>query len=374
MIFIMTMVISFVASVLMKNTRIVGAIGFFVLAWLAGSADARTTTDYGVYQTHYNALGLKVSPFEKGYTWLSTIFKNQGISYQEFRLYFVLLAFVILYIGVLMFTKNIAMFTWVYGVTVYFNDATQVRNLMMIALVVLGMGIFTTWNVALGKVIGSIVILISSQFHDLGFLFFLVVPLFFVPKDLMKKISSITIGVSAFFALIISVFGNGMVTTLLVRFLTIFSSRSASSENVEAHFSRGTSLSVLILIWVSVLVVWHLSILFAQQLDSSVEFNGSKTRMLIAGMIVSILTLFLILMSPDYSRISRNAFLFFIILATMYFTNKSNKIVRVKGAKILFVLTLILMAYTHTMIWGNDYQKSIPYIAQLKDSNIISGD
>ena len=96
--------------------------------------------------------------------------------------------------------------------------------------------------------------------------------------------------------------------------------------------------------------------------------------MLIAGMIVSILTLFLILMSPDYSRISRNAFLFFIILATMYFTNKSNKIVRVRGAKILFVLTLILMAYTHTMIWGNDYQKSIPYIAQLKDSNIISGE
>lgn len=374
MIFIMTVVISFVASVLMKNTRIVGAAGFFVLAWLAGSADARTTTDYGVYQTHYNALGLEVSPFEKGYTWLSTIFKNQGVSYQEFRLYFVLLAFVILYIGVLMFTKNIAMFTWVYGVTVYFNDATQVRNLMMIALVVLGMGIFTTWNVALGKVIGSIVILISSQFHDLGFFFFMVVPLFFVPKDFMKKISSITIGVSAFFALIISVFGNGMVTTLLVRFLTIFSSRSASSENVEAHFSRGTSLSVLILIWVSVLVVWRLSILFAQQLDSNVEFNGSKTRMLIAGMIVSILTLFLILMSPDYSRISRNAFLFFIILATMYFTNKSNKIVRVRGAKILFVLTLILMAYTHTMIWGNDYQKSIPYIAQLKDSNIISGE
>lgn len=374
MIFIMTMVISFIASVLMKNTRIVGAAGFFVLAWLAGSADARTTLDYGVYQTHYNALGLKVSPFEKGYTWLSTIFKNQGVSYQEFRLYFVLLAFVILYIGVLMFTKNIAMFTWVYGVTVYFNDATQVRNLMMIALVVLGMGIFTTWNVALGKVIGSIVILISSQFHDLGFLFFLVVPLFFVPKDLMKKISSITIGVSAFFALIISVFGNGMVTTLLVRFLTIFSSRSASSENVEAHFSRGTSLSVLILIWVSVLLIWRLSILFARQLDSNVEFNGSKTRMLIAGMIVSILTLFLILMSPDYSRISRNAFLFFIILATMYFTNKSNKIVRVRGAKILFVLTLILMAYTHTMIWGNDYQKSIPYIAQLKDSNIISGE
>ncbi|KAA8348543.1 EpsG family protein [Leuconostoc mesenteroides] len=373
MLFVLTIIVSFIASLLFKNTRIIGALGFISLAWLAGTADERTTTDYAVYKIHFNSIGYEVSPFEKGYTVMSAYFSHIGFDYAEFRLLFVFLAFTILFFGVTLFTKNVAMFTWIYGITVFFNDATQTRNLMMISMVILGSAIFLKFSL-IGKCLGILLILFSSQFHDLGFLFILIIPIFLINEKILKKIEVWIISVAGIILMFVTIFGNSILQRILVKFLTSFSSRNDSASNVQNNFSRGTSISIILLIWITVLLVLYLSNKFISSLSETQKIRIDQLKMLYSGIFISIITLFLIVMSPDYSRISRNAFLFFIILATIYITDSQPKSNLFKHGRILFVLSLILVTYTHTMIWGPDYQNSIAYIAKLKNSNIISGD
>lgn len=374
MLFVLTIVVSFVASLLFKKTRVIGALGFASLAWLAGTADGRTTTDYAVYKAHFDSIGYEVSPFEKGYAAMSAYFYHMGFDYAEFRLVFIFLAFIILFIGVNLFTKNVAMFTWMYGTTVFFNDATQTRNLMMISMVILGSALFYKFAV-IGKCMGALLIIYSSQFHDLGFLFTLVIPIYFINLKILKRIEIWTITLSGLILFFMNIFGNSMIQWILVKFLGSFSSRIDSASNVQNHFSRGSSSSIILLIWITVLLVLYLSNKFITSLSKENQIcKIDKLRMLYSGLFISITTLFLIVMSPDYSRISRNAFLFFIILAVIYCTEGKSKSILVKREVTLLVISLILVAYTHTFIWGPDYQNSIAYIAKLKNSDVISGD
>lgn len=374
MLFVLTIVVSFVASLLFKKTRVIGALGFASLAWLAGTADERTTLDYAVYKAHFDSIGYEVSPFEKGYASMSAYFYHMGFDYAEFRLVFIFLAFTILFIGVSLFTKNVAMFTWMYGITVFFNDATQTRNLMMISMVILGSALFYKFSV-IGKCVGALLIIYSSQFHDLGFLFVLVIPIYFINLKILKRIEIWAITVSSLIIVFVTIFGNSMVQWILVKFLGLFSSRIDSVSNIQNHFSRGSSISIILLIWITVLLVLHLSNKFIFSLsDGNQIFRIDKFRMLYSGIFISITALFLIVMSPDYSRISRNAFLFFIILTIIYYTDGKSKSSLVKQETTLLVISLILVAYTHTFIWGPDYQNSIAYIAKLKNSDVISGD
>lgn len=373
MLLILTLMVSLITSLIFKNTRIIGAIGFSVLAWLAGSADGRTTTDYQVYQTHYYALGSEVSPFEKGYTVLSEYFNNLGFSYSDFRLIFAFCAFAILFFGVLLFTNNVAMFTWIYGSTVFFNDVTQIRNLMMIAMIILGCGLFIKSNLII-KLLGIAAIVLSTQFHDLGFLFIMIIPIYFIPKKYITKALGLVVGISLLVTMIIKIFGSSGVTNLIMRGLGAFSSRTDSVNNVQSHFSRGTSLSTIFLIGVTVLLVLYLSTSFTTYIQENMNINANKLKILYSGVFVSVFTLPLILLSPDYSRISRNAFLFFIIIIVIYYSGIINKKMLVKNRTILLIVFLALFTYIHTTIWGPEYQNSIPYIARIKDSNESSGD
>lgn len=367
MLFGFTIFICFLSSVFFSKTKFIGLIALIVFAFLAGNANPSTTLDYQVYLNHYNLLGWEASPFEKGYTDLSLLFSRLGYTYAQFRLFFAILAFLILFVGICLFTNKVALFSGVYGITVFFNDATQIRNLMMISLVVLGAGLLSKRR-SLYKVMGIFVILLSTQFHDLGFVYALIIiPLSFCNIIVLQRIYKYAVLVLYVLGFVSTIFSHISIVKLLATFLMKFSSRSNSAENVITNFGRGNSYSTTIMMWITLLLV---SILFTEltRICMRADVDQQKVKLLYVGSAISMIVVFFIVLAPDYSRISRNAFLFVIILLCVTLEQKRvislTKKNMVRLALLLSVLTLT--TYINTKIWGAPYAESIPYLAQLK--------
>ncbi|MGX6454057.1 EpsG family protein [Pediococcus acidilactici] len=368
MLFLITVFICFFSSLILKNTRVIGLFALMVYAFLAGAASPVTTTDYPVYETHYNLLGYEISPFERGYTYLSTLFSSHGYTYSSFRLFFAFLACFILFIGVCLFTKKVAFFAGMYGVTVFFNDATQIRNLMMISLVVLGAGLLTRKRIV-WKLIGVGVLIISTQFHDLGFLFTLIfVGLSVLSEEVLYRYYKYIVGILFGLGALFSVGSRISIINIFSIFLNKFSSRTNSAENVVNSFGRGNSWSTIIMVWISLMI---LSIVLVKLRDLTLlKVEGQqafKVKVLFIGSSISMLVAFLIVLAPDYSRISRNAFLFFLIMLCVCIENYSFKKIIRSNFYIIFLLIVVLISttYINTMIWGPNYYNSIPYLMRL---------
>lgn len=367
MLFIGVMIVCFIVGFCFNDTRTVGLVGLMVLAYLAGAANPITTIDYSTYLVHYNALGWETSPFERGYTQLALLFSNHGVSYAQFRVCFAVLAFVALFLGVCMFTKNVALFAGLYGVSVFFNDATQIRNLMMISIVILGAGFLAQDKPSL-KILGVGILWLSTQFHDLGFVFFLLlVPLSFVKFKTLLKFYKIIVPLLFGLGFIFSITSNSSIIQIISNFLTRFSSRNNSAQNVIANFGRGNSNSTTILMWVT-LLLFSFALLMLVKIAGHSQLETPKIKILFIGSAIAMLVAFLIVLAPDYSRISRNAFLFFLILMCVVVDQNAISFSRNHLSRIfLLVSVLMLTTYVNTTIWGPLYVNSIPYIARIKN-------
>lgn len=365
MIFVITIISCFIISCFFKDTRFVGFIMMLNLAFLVGNTDPIMTTDYQVYLNHYNILGMEVSPFEHGYTLMSSFFFRQGYSYAQFRMIFSITSFVILFVGVSLFTKKVALFTGIYGVTVFFNDATQIRNLMMISLVILGAGLLVKNSKALNA-LGVLSMILSTQFHDLGFVFLIIiVPLSFVKVDLVKKYFNQIVVTFFAIGILFMTINTNVIVELFSKFLSKFSSRTDSATNILARFGRGTSWTTIILVWISLILFAIVLKILVKSLDYQ---NLKSVKISMIGSGIALLTIFLIVIAPDYSRIARNSFLFLIILFCVFIEKKGDIIFNKNNIlKAILILSLFTVtAYVHTTIWGDSYVQSIPYIANLR--------
>ena len=368
MLFLITVFICFFSSLILKNTRVIGLFALMVYAFLAGAASPVTTSDYPVYETHYNLLGYEISPFERGYTYLSTLFSSHGYTYSSFRLFFAFLACFILFIGVCLFTKKVALFAGMYGVTVFFNDATQIRNLMMISLVVLGAGLLTRKRIV-WKLIGVGMLIISTQFHDLGFLFTLIfVGLSALNEEVLYRYYKYIVGILFGLGALFSVGSRTSIINIFSTFLNKFSSRTNSAENMVNSFGRGNSWSTIIMVWISLIILSIVLVKLRDLILLKVEGQEAfKVKVLFIGSSISMLVAFLIVIAPDYSRISRNAFLFFLIMLCVCIENYSLKKIIKSNFYIIFLLIVVLISttYINTIIWGPNYYNSIPYLMRL---------
>ncbi|WP_455387177.1 EpsG family protein [Lactiplantibacillus pentosus] len=367
MLFGITVIICFLSSALLKKTKFIGFLALMVFAFLAGDANLSTTLDYQVYMNHYNLLGWETSPFEKGYTLLSSAVSHAGYTYAQFRMFFAVLALLILFMGLCLFTDKIALFAGIYGCTVFFNDATQIRNLMMISLVVLGAGLLAKEKYVF-KILGVAVLLLSTQFHDLGFVFaVIIIPLSFLNMESIQRLYKYWIIGLYLLGAVFAFSSNVSIVQLFATLLTKFSSRSNSAENVLTNFGRGNSLSTIIMMWMTLFL---LSILITELTRACLRTNvdREKVKILYIGSAISMVVAFFIVLAPDYSRISRNAFVFVLILLcvtleqkTIVFLTKQNL-----ARLLLLVGVITLTTYINIQIWGPSFAESLPYLAQLK--------
>lgn len=367
MLFIVIEIFTFIFCLIFRNTRIVGGIGLAGFAFLAGAASPVTTTDYPTYEYWFDHSFSGGYYFEKGYSRLAELFRDHGYQYSQFRLFFAFLIAIILFIGVARFTKNVAFFVFIYGITIFFNDATQIRNFMMIALVIMAMSFLTIINVK-NVVIALTLVLLSGQFHSLGYLFLMVLVIRLIPDKYLKRTLGISVAFTTLLALFVGLFGVDRVLSSVTKIVTLVAKRSNLVDKLSSQYSNGSPFSDVMLLAIStaaaVMILYY--ILSINDID---RITRNKIKSLYSGALVSLLALPTLFLSVDYSRIQRNAFLFTIIGVALFIERyKTNR--KVKALVVAsFIMTCFVVALVNYKIWGPLYQESIWYLSRIRSSN-----
>ncbi|MCT3459598.1 EpsG family protein [Limosilactobacillus fermentum] len=346
-----------------KQSKFVGLLGFLVLAYLMGTANPDTTFDYSTYDYYYNYSGMTgIFYFEKGYSLIARYFYNIGWSYPEFRLFISAVSFGILYYSVSKFTKNLAFFIFIYGVTMFFIDATQIRNFIMISLVIFGVSFIANGKTFKNYIFCIIAILFSAQIHSMGYIFLLVPLLNLVSfEKLEKNFQSVSI-VVIFIVGILFIVGKGILSGGLTVLLNHFSSRNDIAQRLADKYSSGTGR--MHIIEVSVVALLTIYIAFCIVKYCSDQELKKRLIPLFWGLVVSIVTLPLLTLAMDYSRIVRNSFVFMIVIMSVFYEKRYLFNVRRVFFSWLILISLISNVYISNALWGPAYIQSIPYLMQ----------
>ncbi|WP_367366782.1 EpsG family protein [Leuconostoc pseudomesenteroides] len=365
MLYIISVIIEFIGGILKgKHTQILGLMGFAVLAFLAANVDPTTTTDYANYQAGYLSAPLGVpSVFERGYTQLGIQAYNLGLTYAEFRAIFTYIAFLILVVAIMRFTSNVAMVASLFGMMLFFNLTTQIRNLMMIAIVLLGLS-FLKSKTLMGIFLFIALDIVGAQIHTSSYFFLLIVPLVLVPRDWLKRLVIVVAFVTVLMGLLILIVGNHRFINLLTSMLS-FVDRGNLVQRLTNSYSRGSRISVqLLIILTGAGSAWIATTIANQYQVTLVESKTQqKLSVLATASLVSLLAIPLIFLAPDYSRIPRETMVFLILIVAIYFEKRTQFPTATKTLIFYFMLLVPIFIYTHLTIWGTLFTDSIPYLA-----------
>ncbi|WP_204779376.1 EpsG family protein [Ligilactobacillus aviarius] len=364
MLYICSELFMFLYQLIKKNTKFIGLIGMLILGYLAGTANPVMTTDYAMYNQQYIISGITGNfYFEHGYSLLGAFFYHLGFNYTQFRTIFAFIIVVIMYIAVCRYTNNVALFVLIYGLVCFFNDATQIRNFMMISLVLLGIS-FLKEKKLRNIIIATLLILLSAQFQSSGYYFLLVVLVRLIPKNkLINGFKSIIFGELMLTAIVL-ILGKTRLIKILSLVATPFSGgRENLLLKIENQYVYGISKGKTILIGLLVILV----IVISNKLIKPLKEND-LAYILYCGIIVGMFAYPLVFVAIDYSRIIRNAFIFFILLSCLFINRKEMLNINTKNyySSILNIfLVCLLCMFINYYVWGPWYQQSIPYIAKL---------
>lgn len=363
MLFIVSELGQFIYKLFSKKGKLIGFFGLAVLAYLAGAAPAQTS-DYAVYEIYYELAPKGIFYFERSYSELGVFFYNLGFDYAGYRLIFAFLSALILYIGVKRFTSNLALFSALYGVTVFFCDAVQIRNFMMISLVVLGIS-FLIESTPKDLLLAFFFIWLSAQFQSLGYLFFLVILVKIIPRKALRNSLLFVFLAIIFLMLLTKVLGISVLTSIMARVVGLFSDRMNLVEKVSGQYNDGTTIVGFLLLTASTLMGLSFeSFLLKQNIQD--DLYGKKLQVLYSGVLVSAIALPTLFLAHDYSRIQRNAFLFILISIALYFEKADDS----KSKKWIMIGATLMVCFAYTLahfhVWGLALLDSIPYLMRFK--------
>lgn len=339
-----------------------GFLGLVILALIAGITNPDINLDYPTYSSYYNATGATGSMyFEKGYSILGLIAYRLGLDYSTFRLIFCLAIAVVLSIGVWRFTHNLSLFGLVYGSTIFIEDTVQVRNWAMIAVVILGMSFLinpTTKN----KWIAFFLILFAAQLQSVGYFFFVALILELVPSD-KKSATYTTFGMIS----IVLFLGTLISRSFFIEMVSKLAGFVVQRENIEwrlaTRYGASSSHTYLYVMFVT-MIVFCCAFAMKQELLRQKDTELSrKIGILYSGFFVSLVAFPFLVLAPDYSRVPRNAFLFFIIEFAIYcsFSKRKNLLI-ISG----FLISCVLVAIVNWYVWGTTFYQAVPYLLFLK--------
>ncbi|MDF8366782.1 hypothetical protein G9406_04115 [Weissella paramesenteroides] len=365
MLYIISVVINFMVGLLKgSRTKLIGLCGFAVLAFLSANVDPNTTIDYSNYQTGYLSAPLGIpSVFEGGYTQLGIEAYRLGLTYPEFRKIFTYIAFLILVVAIMRFTSNIALVSSLFGSMLFFNLTTQIRNLMMIAFVLLGLS-FLKNRTPMGVVLFISLDIVGSQIHTSGYFFLLILPFVLVPRHFLKRLVIVVSILTCVIGVLISVVGNHLFINLITPILGVVD-RENLAWRITNGYSRGTRILVKLLIIVTgTVAAWIATSISSRYKVSSMDENTQqKLSILSIASLMSLLSIPLIFLAPDYSRIPRESVIFLILIVAIYFEKKDLFILDAKKYINCFFILVPVFIYTHLTLWGNGLIDSIPYLA-----------
>lgn len=371
MLFLISEGMQFLTQFAKRRYEAVGVFGMIVLGYLAAFSNPMHNLDFQTYQFQFAIMPGQTPAqwkFEKGYSYLSVIFARLGTNYQTFRVCLCLLAIVVMYVGVRRFTGNTSLFVGVYGATVFLLDATQLRNFIMIAFVVLAISFLQQITVK-NFFIALALIMISAQFHSLGYVFLIALLLRLLPFEWLYKNALWFVSLSIGAILAINLVGIRQILTLVAKLVGLVSSRANLAQKLTMQYGDGSVLIRYVAVAVSTiaafLLVWFL---YRIILTSQNHKLISKFQVLYQVVLLAIVLLPTLSFADDYSRIPRSIFLFVIIAVSLYFENvKAVHLTRMQGlVTFLIVLVCVMNGFSHLYMWGTAFRGSLRYLIQLK--------
>ncbi|WP_328797571.1 EpsG family protein [Lactiplantibacillus plantarum] len=369
MLFVFSELFQLIYQYFKRNSRIVGLAGMMVLGYLSGAVSLFHNSDYQTYEQIYENPMTQGNYFEHGYNIVSQYFYYHNWTYANFRMFICCVSFVILFLGVSRFTKNVALFSATYGVTIFFIDATQIRNLMMIALVTLGLSFLKKFNFK-NLLIAGFLVWLSTEFQSLGYIYFLTLILVVIFETIFKSTQRTYIEfffpLSLLAILIFFIAGISKLNSLLVKLAGVIGGRGNLIEKISGQYTYGVGGQKLFLImlatFLGLLVIYQIFVLCVKS-SSLEEFN--KIRILYLAVVTSVMCLPLLFMAIDYSRLQRTSFIFMMIGVAIFSENshRNSRADRIT-TWILVLVAVLIYGIVHNYTWGGLYTQTIPYLIQ----------
>lgn len=367
MLFIFSEAVLFLSQFAKRQVKAVGLFGFMALTYLVGVSSPKHNLDYPNYKAWYDAMPTMPPSsyhFEKGYSYLSVYFAKLGLSYAEFRLLICACAMILLYIGVRRFTQNAALFAALYGATVFFVDATQMRDLLMLSFCVLAMSLLK--RVTVVNVLAAVIlVLISTQFHSLGYIFLVPIMLRLIPFDWLYKYALTIMGISIAAIGTIAVVGIKGVMKIIGVVVGLLTSRANLVAKLNNQYSFGSALIRYVIVAVAtlaaVLLVWYLYRWIEASGDQELI---TKYQVIFSTVMAAVVLLPMLSLADTYSRIPRAFFLFVILAICLYYEHLDE--LKLSRMRSLITVAIILICCTngfaHFFTWGGPYRASFLYI------------
>ncbi|MCP8848753.1 EpsG family protein [Latilactobacillus curvatus] len=294
--------------------------------------------DYNAYRALYE-FGYKATTYDKGFLLYMTPFQYAGISYTGFRILTYSIIFLLLVCSMRKFSsKNTNLFCILYLFSPFVYDAIQIRNSLMMALLVWS----TTFLIDFTKkrfVISIIFILLAASIQSLGYIF-LIYPLIYIilrisPKNMLK------IYIVVIFLMFIAMMNKTVTNNIIIILGNQLSSMRGVSNYLQFDsIHNGWIINDLIALFSFILVYFcYRRIILNNELNKNTK---NKITILMALACVGLLTIPLSFIDGNFLRISRNTTFAVYVSFIMYFNLKKGFYISKSIMSILLVVNLLL--------------------------------
>ncbi|WP_186727208.1 EpsG family protein [Leuconostoc carnosum] len=358
-------IINYITGKIRPNAIIPALFGVTILAYYAGTMQPDSSFDTLTYQNYYEQIGKSFQPFgvenqqfEVGFKILNILANQIGLSYGEFRLIFFYLSFFIILLALKKLDVNLSKFIALYSVFPFFSDVTQVRNFLMLSLVLFGYS-FLKGGSRKNFVIATCLILIGASIQSFGYLFLIGLFLLRFSTTQLRQILLGLIPLYAVIAITVKLI-NPSIIIKFIAFATQISGRK--SFNTEAVVSGVGVTSAIAYIIISTLLGVLVYIITAS------DQIGNEKKILLALFLIQFLLFPLIMVSvTSFSRIVRGGFVTVLIICCNKKLNKSKQIFTVQSKDIIFGIVYLLgmITFDGGMFRHSQFAEYLPYILHI---------
>lgn len=342
MLFVISLAITMLAALFQRFEKSASLLLSAVMAWLAGSVSELYSFDTGAYKSVYN-FAPSTNVFEKGYMQVSYWFWHHGVTYENFRLYTYIFAYMILLAAVFRFTPRPALFYSFYGVVFFIEDATQVRNFWMFVVVMLTFSIYKEKS-KFRYLLLFVGILVASRFQSLAILYFLVPIGLLVPAEKLVKFSKYLIVAFTSVTLALAGLGSLSVVSGIVNKLIVFSTRDNYSQMLNEYAGgNGISQSGLGIVLAYLIAIFFTYWYVKNEISIATRIS-LETRILYLVSLTGLIGLPLSLLSSAFHRIPRNALFGIFLIFTLYLTNRNPIFLKTRGIGKLLMFVVATFA------------------------------
>ena len=349
--------------------------GLFVLLWVnfiyyATTMPYTASQDYLAYKRSYI---YQINEFEPGYNLLARWSFYHGVTYDNFKTIFLILAITFLMIGILRLAKTYLITVGVYMIVPFFLDAIQIRFLLMTGLVVFGVS-FLKKRSFVRVMFATMLIVVAAQFHSSGYFFLIVVAFYLMSDGVRDRILITTTPISLMVGLYLRYVPAGR-TIILNSIATILSKligRSTSVNRVYSFYTAGKASLFIAMLLLAILLIFVVHRYYQFQVMykfASNNFDIVQSVQLLLIIIVPVISTF-----NEFSRLLRVVVIFAIILFSNMIADMDIMFEKKKIFRQFLIIGVVGIGLATYEFYGTMTYRQIPIILKLEPAPAIPPD